>query len=561
MRGSRRRRRAEHEHGRDDHSAAETLTELATRPLPGPPHDPFRLGGEDDARTIGGYRVLRLLGRGSRADVYLGRLPTWPEPAARRSEADEGLAQGADERRHTYGLPVEVALKVFRSEASAESIDREFATLSAAPSRHVVRLLDVARVADGPVCLVLARCDGGSLPALLERRRSITAGEAVTVLAPILEALACMHRAGFTHGALRLPSVLFDGSGAPVVVGWGHGVSLRDDRGRPPGLERLAATPAVAEDLRRFAAVADAVLAQVEGGSRLAATVRELTARPDSDTEGRLSDALFDFAEPLPVQFVPPDRSGSGVGPSSRVSRPPSRPGSGSQATGRHRRTPGAPTEGAAPAVLERIRVAVRSVRRRVWLAAGLAVMAAVLAATLSLLSGGPPAVPSGAPAPGGTAAAGPLPAEPPRRSTPGPMSPTTPPSQEEMDTAALESAIAGEDPVVAASALLRLRAECLRVRSAACLRGVDQPGSVALAADLAELERLDRPGAGAETDLQTSTDAAEPADAPVLVERLGGTAIVSVPASSLGDSTPDTPPASLLLIRSEAGWRIRDVL
>ena len=30
-------------------------------------------GGEEDDRIVGGYRVLRLLGRGSRADVYLGR--------------------------------------------------------------------------------------------------------------------------------------------------------------------------------------------------------------------------------------------------------------------------------------------------------------------------------------------------------------------------------------------------------------------------------------------------------------------------------------------------------
>jgi hypothetical protein len=193
--------------------------------------------------------------------------------------------------------------------------------------------------------------------------------------------------------------------------------------------------------------------------------------------------------------------------------------------------------------------------------------MAALLAAALLLLDGAPAALPAGGPTPGHTAAADPLPVESLPRSTPTHTPSTAPKREEETDAAALESAIAGDDPVVAADALLRLRAECLRARSAACLAGVDQAGSVALAADLAELARLDRPGGGigeqAGAGEGTDPDAvtAPPADPIVLVERLGGTAILSVPASSLGDSTPDTPPASLLLIRSEAGWRIRDVL
>jgi eukaryotic-like serine/threonine-protein kinase len=130
----------------------------------------------------------------------------------------------------------------------------------------------------------------------------------------------------------------------------------------------------------------------------------------------------------------------------------------------------------------------------------------------------------------------------------------------EEVEKAARRAAIAGDDPVVAASALLRLRLECLREQSEICLQGVNQAGSIALAADLSELRRrVALPGAGAWPGGAAAD--APPPEPPTLVERLGGTAVVSVPPALLGDASPDAPPASLLMIRSEAGWRIRDVL
>jgi hypothetical protein len=48
------------------------------------------------------------------------------------------------------------------------------------------------------------------------------------------------------------------------------------------------------------------------------------------------------------------------------------------------------------------------------------------------------------------------------------------------------------------------------------------------------------------------------------LIERLGDSALVSLGvASSLenADADPETQPASLLLMKGEAGWRIRDYL
>jgi hypothetical protein len=508
-----------------------------------------------------------------------------------------------------YGLPHEVALKVFHPGTPTESIDRELSALTAATSPHVVHLLDVTRTADGPTCLLLERCAGGSLATLLEGRDGILPGEAVTVLAPILEALTSTHRAGFTHGSLRLASVLFDAVGTPVLAGWGHGSALLDDRGRPPGPQRLAATPAVAADLGRFAAVATGVLARVDSGGtdsggahRLATTIGRIAAKPDIDTERRLTDALFDFAEPLPVARPAstgapghrvasarrnPPTAGPTAGPTAARTAGPAaaatdprtvqdqaeshgpRPAAVRRPAGRHRDARPPKSGG----IGVRVRDEVRRVRRPVWFAAIMAVVALIAAALLLSIRGGG----SGSAADREVGARAVTDTPDPGRTAS--TAPTTPAGEgaDRSDEArehevALQRAIAGEDPVAAASALLVLRVECLEARSESCLQGVDQPGSVALAADLAELRR--RPA-----DAAVGGTPAEPTDSglgeptaespapvpPTLVQHLGGTAIVSVPAALLGevgpDTSPDTPSASLLMIRSEAGWRVRDVL
>ena len=637
MRETRGRRRSSRD-GEPHGSPAETLHRLASLPSSLEPHDPFRLGIERDGRVIGGYRVLRLLGRGSRADVYLGHLPTF-EPTQKVPPADvppsrpAGTSNGTGFARNTgtepadatapFDLPAEVALKVFHADTPVESVDREFTALSALRSPHVVPLLDIARTADGPPCFLLGRCGGGSLAALLEARHDLRAGEAVTVLVPVLDALVTGHGAGYTHGSLRLSSVLFDATGAPVVTGWGHGAALRDAGGRAPGPERRAAAPAVRADLSRFAAVTAAVLGRVAGGDRgLADTVGRLVAHPDAVTGDRIVDAFFAFADPLPVTLLPAD--GAARPPSLARPRPPSPLDGEGPALGRTGGPVGA-TRGSAPggggptraarhhgardarahadAVVgsrfrdrmrdrmravsrgkarfgARVREEVQRVRRPIWTAAAVAAFALVAGILLSTVAFRP----STADAPGtippapirSDAAVGP--------DAPGSAGSATPPSREPapgeappedasdpgegtpvgLDAAvvdALRTTAAGNDPVAAASALLALRTECLRTASEPCLLDVDQPGSVALAADLAELRaRAATPpglgtGAGGET-----LPATEPGP-PVLIERLGGTAIVAVSPLLLGATTPDTPPASLLMIRSEAGWRIRDVL
>lgn len=173
---------------------------------------------------LAGYRVLRRLGSGSRASVYLG----YP------ADARDVPAQ------HDPGPHLGVALKVFEPTVSAESVDVEIDALSAVSSPHVVRLLDVAIAPDRPRCLVLQRLPGGSLAALLARRGALSAGAAVTVLVSVARALEALRAAGYDHDRPSPANILFDETGRPVLAGLGHAVTAAG--AGPRGLALLVRT-------------------------------------------------------------------------------------------------------------------------------------------------------------------------------------------------------------------------------------------------------------------------------------------------------------------------------
>ncbi|MGH1550994.1 hypothetical protein ACRAWB_18170 [Leifsonia poae] len=105
------------------------------------------------------------------------------------------------------------------------------------------------------------------------------------------------------------------------------------------------------------------------------------------------------------------------------------------------------------------------------------------------------------------------------------------------------------EDPVVAAAAVLAARHACFTARqpSPTCLAGVldAEPAFVAQ-----ESDALRRTGAADERDFAGASLS--------LIERWGDAALVA--AAPDVSRTPKSEPASLLLVRSEAGWRLRAV-
>jgi len=165
-------------------------------------HVPVRADREpDEAATaaadtdtvIAGHRVVRLLGSGERAEVYLGH----------------------------SGAGSAVALKVFRIDTAAASIELDIAVLTSAAAPGLVRLLDVAQLGDGRICLVLERLAGGSLARYLVEHPQLSPGEVVTLLAPVTVALDAMHTAGFAHGNVSQATILLDTNGRAVLTGFG----------------------------------------------------------------------------------------------------------------------------------------------------------------------------------------------------------------------------------------------------------------------------------------------------------------------------------------------------
>jgi hypothetical protein len=112
-------------------------------------------------------------------------------------------------------------------------------------------------------------------------------------------------------------------------------------------------------------------------------------------------------------------------------------------------------------------------------------------------------------------------------------------------------AALRSDDPVAAVAALLATRGVCLARHDASCLDSVDQWGSPAFVAD----RELARPS-GTQS---SSGDPLASVGEIELVQRFGAAALLRGAITVGGDAAGTTKkPVSLLVMRSETGWRIR---
>jgi hypothetical protein len=114
-------------------------------------------------------------------------------------------------------------------------------------------------------------------------------------------------------------------------------------------------------------------------------------------------------------------------------------------------------------------------------------------------------------------------------------------------DEAGGTPAIAGDDAAAAARSLLELRIECFATLDLECLDAVVQPGSAIESTDRARLLAA-RDGAA------PPDDAFDLATVQVTAE-MGDAVLIGVTRA-----TPKREPASLLVVRGEAGWRLREI-
>ncbi|HEY0871238.1 MAG TPA: serine/threonine-protein kinase, partial [Acidothermaceae bacterium] len=268
-----------------------------------------------------------------------------------------------------------VALKRLRAGSSADAasqqasehrLSREAALLATISHEHIVALRSVVPTDDGLV-LVLEYAEGGSLAALIAARGRLSAGEVITIGAPLAQALGDVHARGIVHGDVTPANVLFDGSGKPLLADLGV-ASLSGDRAGPPGGTPGYADPALdtsvsarpASDVHGLAAVCFSALAGVPPyleGSAVAQPLRPLAPgtpaalvaaieaalapdpafRPDANAFAR---ELFAACAPVAVRLV--HMSAPVVNPLTRDlgghPRPaPPEPAASDSAPGRHR--------------------------------------------------------------------------------------------------------------------------------------------------------------------------------------------------------------------------------
>jgi tRNA A-37 threonylcarbamoyl transferase component Bud32 len=454
---------------------------------------------------LAGYRLAQRLGSGTRSDVYLGV-----------------AAQGA----------TAVALKVFRPDVELAAVQTEIAALERVRNPHVVRFDGTVNSDEGAPVLVLSCVPGGSVAALLRQRGTIEIGEAITLLAPVCEALSVLHRAGVAHGRLGASTVHLGPIGEPVLLGFGHTHVANNTASAVVEKTHLA----FAADLTALGALVRYVLGYVRGGDS-DRKVQELVSRTEgtdslysAEFAAELQSRLFETADPLAVRSAVgprvdpaiPSRFGVIQRPATVHELVGSRDSSsvpGPRASRIARMLEKNPVDSAR----DRLLGWVRGVRRPFWVA-GLAVTAAlILAISLVPQSSGSRAT---------------------AESRAVPIASTAP----------RHSAVP-LNPAPALTALLRIRTECIQTRSVVCLNSAEEESSAALAKDSAVIRAI-------QSGSQVPSSSAIDSTSPVVIQRLGDSALVALSGDHAADPTiPGHRRASALLIKGPNGWRIRSFM
>ncbi|WP_374661958.1 HDOD domain-containing protein [Inhella sp.] len=163
-------------------------------------------------QTLGRFQLIRLLGEGAQATVWLA---------------------------HDPRLDREVALKVPGSEADASSVDEwlhEGRAVSRLSHPGIVQVFEADRF-DGRPALVFELVHGGTLLPLM-RQGAMPARRAVELMVEVLDALAAAHAAGVVHRDLKPSNILIDPAGKPRVTDFGIAARVQDQKAA-----RIVGTP------------------------------------------------------------------------------------------------------------------------------------------------------------------------------------------------------------------------------------------------------------------------------------------------------------------------------
>ncbi|MBG6238169.1 hypothetical protein IWX78_001124 [Mycetocola sp. CAN_C7] len=468
--------------------------------------------------AVGGYRLLRQVARSDGNITWLAR-----------SENDS---------------TAETALLTIAT--TGDALTRRIDAHSRIRSSHVVELWDVATLADGRILLVTEATDW-TLATLLASRASISAGEAVTILAPFVAGVAAIHAAGRVHGRLTAATIHFTSDGRPVIGGLESSRVDPVDRPRGDGGVRLSS--GAEDDFRAIGAVLRAVSEVVNDATAQSALAEIATWLDPAGEHGsatalamELECRIFAIAPALPVVLVADRHASALPGDVTSARTEASR---GLTALWRAVATLPLTARRRRPLKSYGLGDFLRRVARgrALMIGVGVGVLVLVLCAGLWVIP------PMGSSTTGETTrSTGSESSPPPATDTPTSTSTSTPSVGADEATA-----LSTDDPVAATVALLAIRAQCVASASnkesttTVCVSGYAERESA--------VDVMDR------HTLTNGTD-----DRALLVSVGSRKTIELVQAHGdavLLRAVPDTAkrqPVLVLVVRTDTGWRLRDL-
>ncbi|WP_104103003.1 protein kinase [Arthrobacter sp. 08Y14] len=515
------------------------------------------------------------------------------EPAgpARPPEVDEGyragqlLGSGATARvwavaRESDGARFALKIPAASPGAPGTTFEtrRELNILSRFEHENLLRVHTVLDTDQGPG-LLMEWAQGGSLGRVLQARGTLEPGEAVTVLVGMASVLAYLHALNVCHGEVSPNNILFTSSGKPLLADLGTAALLGTGRvsaasqegdvlalasvgwliltGRalPPAERRLPLSVLVPEIPAALAEAIDAGL-QEEAG-----------LRPDAAEFAR---RVFESMPAEPLNLALAKAPGPADGLPTRRSRLERGRAAGGLRRWVRRANPGqAHREGALPEHREEKHRPNRALlgAAAVLVAATMGLGAVAVAAPEILqgaASGEPETVP---PASGAAPVNG---ADTDTGADPGtePDEPAEQLSLARTTDPELQLMVNGSDPVAAARALAELRARAFTAADAELLTDINAPRSPAMAADQAEISKLEASGtvlSGLEVEIVSAGPAVPGEEGRVSIR-----AAVSTSAYAERDARGamvrnvaalTNQDVVLVMVRTADGWRIEDIL